>query len=564
MDDSEELVGWSESHEFDGTLVIILTHDGLDKYRRIRGRDRGHVTSMAKAQVAQWNKAWAKKEAQQNNQTRINEKQEEAKRRTFQAQEDLMLLKNLLSSSLKNRLSINWEHLKQKKPFEKQKPVPHDKLEIPEEPQDKEISFRPRLSLIDKLFPSLATRKIDVSRKRFRYAHEKWEEKAKKVRQQNEQVSQEYEKAIELWNQARNEHQKLQDEMNQPVDKMNQAYSNRELIGIEYYFNKILEVSKYPSYFPRKFEIQYLPDTKIVIVDYSLLQPDALPTLKAVKYIQTRQEFTETYLSKTESDKLYDTVLYQIALRTVNELYLADKDKLLDAIVFNGWVLSIDKGRGTETNACILSLQVTIDEIEQINLELVEPRICFRKLKGVSSSKLHGLAPVAPIMQLNKKDSRFVSSYDVSDGLLEGENIAAMDWEDFEHLVRELFESEFESRGVEVKVTQASRDGGVDAVIFDSDPITGGKIILQAKRYTNTVGVSAVRDLYGTVVNEGANKGILITTSNYGPDAYKFAKGKPITLLDGSNLLHMMEKHGHKVRIDLMEAKQILKEREEE
>ncbi len=182
----------------------------------------------------------------------------------------------------------------------------------------------------------------------------------------------------------------------------------------------------------------------------------------------------------------------------------------------------------------------------------------------MSSSKLHGLAPVAPIMQINKKDSRFVSSYDVSDGILEGENIAAMDWEDFEHLVRELFESEFESRGAEVKVTQASRDGGVDAVIFDSDPITGGKIILQAKRYTNTVGVSAVRDLYGTVVNEGANKGILITTSNYGPDAYKFAKGKPITLLDGSNLLHMMEKHGHKVRIDLKEAKQILKEREEE
>ena len=475
-----------------------------------------------------------------------------------------MFLKNLLSSSLKNHLSINWEHLKQRIPFEKQKPLPHDKLEIPEEPQEKEISFRPILSLIDKLFPSFAARKIEASRKRFRYVHEKWEEKAKKVRQQNEQVCQEYEKAIELWNQEKIEHRRLQDELNQPVVRMNQAYSHRELIGVEYFFNKILELSKYPSYFPKEFEIQYLPDTKTIIIDYSLLQLDALPTLKAVKYIQTRQEFTEAYLSKTELNKLYDNILYQVALRTVNELYLADKDKLLGAIVFNGWVLSIDKGTGKKTNACILSLQVTVDEIEQINLELVEPRICFRKLKGVSSSKLHGLAPVAPIMQINKKDSRFVSSYDVADGILEGENIAALDWEDFEHLVRELFESEFESRGVEVKVTQASRDGGVDAVVFDPDPITGGKIILQAKRYTNTVGVSAVRDLYGTVVNEGANKGILITTSNYGPDAYKFAKGKPITLLDGSNLLHMMEKHGHKVRIDLIEAKQILKEMEKQ
>jgi len=48
------------------------------------------------------------------------------------------------------------------------------------------------------------------------------------------------------------------------------------------------------------------------------------------------------------------------------------------------------------------------------------------------------------------------------------------------------------------KVTQASRDGGVDAVAFDPDPIRGGKIVIQAKRYAYTVGVSARRDLYGT------------------------------------------------------------------
>ena len=56
----------------------------------------------------------------------------------------------------------------------------------------------------------------------------------------------------------------------------------------------------------------------------------------------------------------------------------------------------------------------------------------------------------------------------------------------------------------------------------------GGKIVIQAKRYTNTVGVDSVRDLYGTVLNEGAIKGILITTSQYGPDAYEFARDKPL------------------------------------
>ena len=72
------------------------------------------------------------------------------------------------------------------------------------------------------------------------------------------------------------------------------------------------------------------------------------------------------------------------------------------------------------------------------------------------------------------------------------------------------------------------------------------------------VGVSAVRDLYGTILNEGANKGILVSTSNYGNDAYEFAKGKPITLMNGSNLLYLLEKHGHKARIDIKEAKKQL------
>ena len=160
-------------------------------------------------------------------------------------------------------------------------------------------------------------------------------------------------------------------------------------------------------------------------------------------------------------------------------------------------------------------------------------------------------------MQLRREDARFVSAYQVADSLDGSVNLAAMDWEDFEHLIREIFEKEFSSTGGEVRVTQASRDGGVDAIAFDPDPIRGGKIVIQAKRYTNTVGVGAVRDLYGTVVNEGATKGVLVTTSDFGPDSYSFANGKPLVLLSGANLLHMLEKHGHSARINISEAKKL-------
>ncbi|WP_243375554.1 restriction endonuclease [Geotalea sp. SG265] len=243
-------------------------------------------------------------------------------------------------------------------------------------------------------------------------------------------------------------------------------------------------------------------------------------------------------------------------MRTIHELFEADTADALDAVAFNGIVTAVDKTSGHKVTACILSVVCRKVAFMQINLAGIDPKACFKNLKGVAASKLSGLSSVPPIMMIDKEDRRFIEGYGVVDSINEGTNLATMNWEDFEHLIRELFEQEFVSTGGEVKVTQASRDGGVDAIAFDPDPIRGGKIVIQAKRYANTVGVSAVRDLYGTVMNEGAIKGILVTTADYGPDAYEFAKGKPLTLLNGSNLLHLLEKHGHNARINLHEAKQ--------
>ena len=69
-----------------------------------------------------------------------------------------------------------------------------------------------------------------------------------------------------------------------------------------------------------------------------------------------------------------------------------------------------------------------------------------------------------------------------------------------------------------------------------------------------------MRDLYGAIINEGATKGILVSTSHFGPEAYVFAKDKPITLLNGEELLGLLAQHGYKFRIDLAEARALAKD----
>src|SRR3989442_8878364 len=136
-------------------------------------------------------------------------------------------------------------------------------------------------------------------------------------------------------------------------------------------------------------------------------------------------------------------------------------------------------------------------------------------------------------------DPRFIEETDVLSGLDQRPNLMELTPSEFESLISNLFEK----MGLETRMTQASRDGGVDCVAYDPRPIFGGKVVIQAKRYKHTVGVSAVRDLFGTLQNEGASKGILVTTSGYGRASFEFAEGKPLELLSGSHLLYLLSEH---------------------
>ncbi len=547
---------------------IEIRHEGLNKYRHIRGRDRYVVEQKAIAQKHIWNEMWQKKLAagkrNQEKEWSIRDKADKkdlAQIRTAEAQSQLDALENILRYTLSVDDAIDWSSLEDKTPFPTPKPIKAKPIPAPVEPHASNAIYQIKLGLFDKLFKSRGQRKLNEVQDRFKKDHAGWVIKKKTYEAMTKSSDEQFEISISNWEIAKAEYDNKQQETNQNIRASKEKYLMRVDSAVVDYCEMVLSNSKYPDFFPQDWDIDYSSANKTLVVDYALPDISALPTLKSVKYVASNDEFTESHISEVALNKLYDSVLYQIALRTIHELYEADVADALYSVVFNGWVQSTSKATGQKSNACIISLQASKDEFLAINLEHVDPKMCFKELKGVGSSKLHGLIPVAPIQNINKEDRRFVSPYDVANKLDEGENLAAMDWQDFENLIREIFHKEFSSSGGEVKITQASRDGGVDAVAFDPDPIRGGKIVIQAKRYTNVVGVSAVRDLYGTTMSEGATKGILVTTSNFGPDAYEFAKGKPLTLLDGSNLLHLLEKHGHKAKIDLREAKKILSER---
>lgn len=339
--------------------------------------------------------------------------------------------------------------------------------------------------------------------------------------------------------QAVQRHRAEVNHQHEQVDHFEAALARGDPSTVVDYFGLVLEASRYPDDFPRNHRLAFVPESKQVVLEFDLPPYEVVPDVREYKYVKARDDITATARPVSQRKALYSSVVAQASLRCVHEIFEADRGNLVDTLVFNGMVDSIDKRTGKPARTCVVSLRTTRDAFGELDLGLVDPQECLRGLNAGVSRKPSELAPVRPVIEFSMVDDRFTDETDVLSSMDGRPNLMELTPTEFEALITNLFER----MGLETRQTRPSRDGGVDCVAWDARPILGGKVVIQAKRYKNTVGVSAVRDLYGTVHNEGAAKGILIATSGYGKASFEFANGKPLELLDGNNLLYLLTEY---------------------
>jgi restriction system protein len=334
---------------------------------------------------------------------------------------------------------------------------------------------------------------------------------------------------------------------NREIDEFKASFDGNDPAAIVEYFSLVLDASRYPDEFPKKHRMAFVPESKQLVVEYELPSLDAIPTDKQYRYVKARDATEHSDRPASWIKSTYSSVVAQTAIRTLHELFEADREGKTETVVFNGYVNTIDPATGKAIRPHLVTVRASRDAFLQLDLRNVEPLACLKGLNASVSRSPSELVPVRPILEFDMVDPRFIQESDVLGALDERPNLMELSPRDFESLITNLFEK----MGLETRQTQPSRDGGVDCVAYDPRPIFGGKVVIQAKRYKHTVGVSAVRDLYGTMQNEGASKGILVTTSGYGKSSFEFAEGKPLELLSGTHLLYLLSEHaGIEARIE--------------
>jgi restriction system protein len=416
--------------------------------------------------------------------------------------------------------------------FEKLKAKPNrlrfdaGRLDQPE-PEPIEVDFQPApLSFLQRLIPALV-QKYDRAATDGTRSYE--EAVAKHQSRESDRVAQLEALKVKHAELLQSERRRV-DEFNLAIDEKAASYRVCDKQAVIDYFTTVLENDVVLEEHPPNVRVAFVPESKQLVVEYQLPTIEVIPTDAGYKYIKKGDDIQATPRKLPEVRRLYRDLLAQLACRALYAVANGDNARVVDVVVLNGFVDTIDPGTGKRITPTIISVRALTSELREIDFSKVDASACLMGLKALVSRSAHELDPVRPIVNFNMVDPRFIDKSDVLSGLDSRPNIAELTPGEFEALMTNLFEK----MGLETRLTQASRDGGVDCVAWDMRPVVGGKVVIQAKRYKNTVGVSSVRDLFGTMINEGAAKGILVTTSGFGTSTYDFSKNKPIELVTGA------------------------------
>lgn len=114
------------------------------------------------------------------------------------------------------------------------------------------------------------------------------------------------------------------------------------------------------------------------------------------------------------------------------------------------------------------------------------------------------------------------------------DSIRALSWQRFETLVAEAYRRQ----GYTVRENLTTGpDGGVDLVLRKD----GTTVLVQCKQWrTMKVGVKVVREMYGLMAAEHAQRGIIITSGRFTQEAKTFAHGKPLDLVEEQELASLV------------------------
>ena len=161
-----------------------------------------------------------------------------------------------------------------------------------------------------------------------------------------------------------------------------------------------LMASPYPLGVPAQTRVlAYLPETCELIVERELPADWVIPAEQEFRVVHREARAVARHAAQARH--LYRELLARCALRTLAEVFTTTPPTLVDSVILNGRVTTLDRATGVVSSPHLLSVRLTREAYHGLQLDVpdFDAEACLRAQDALISPQPHDMVPIEPLLR---------------------------------------------------------------------------------------------------------------------------------------------------------------------
>ena len=163
--------------------------------------------------------------------------------------------------------------------------------------------------------------------------------------------------------------------------------------AINEYAGIVLANSVYPEVFPVEHDHAFALDGRELTLTATVPEPSKIPAVKEYKYVKARDEITATALPVREQKARYASAVWQVALRTLHEVFEADRAGKIRSIALTVSVETVAAATGRPVLVSLVVVAADRETFNGFDLSNVVPKATLEHLGAALSKSPFDLTP---------------------------------------------------------------------------------------------------------------------------------------------------------------------------
>ncbi|XUL89234.1 hypothetical protein ACQ86D_23465 [Streptomyces galilaeus] len=163
--------------------------------------------------------------------------------------------------------------------------------------------------------------------------------------------------------------------------------------AIQEYVGIVLSNSVYPEVFPVEHDHVFNLASRELSLKVTVPEPSSVPAVKAYRYVKAKDEIASTNLPVREKKERYANAVWQVAVRSLHEVFEADRAGKVHSIALAVGVDTVDPATGRPAAVPLVIVAADRETFNSFDLAKVIPQATLQHLGAAISKSPFDLVP---------------------------------------------------------------------------------------------------------------------------------------------------------------------------